>query len=435
MAEGNGDSENPFFDVIDKLKVRRDEKISELEKERMKQLEEAERQRILALEKRRKQLDEAKDILIADAKSCIASIPPLDYASSGSARFTSEAFAWFVEENSSSLPFSPRLLASASADGTVCLWDPDTGGQITTLELTDGELEISAVAFSKDGCILACGIEDGTIKLYDTNTLNHIKDLEIHDEGITFLTFSPTSDALVSSDWRGGVYVWNTATGKADELIFAKDAIQALAFSKDGTTLATGCNDGTVSIWDMNTQTLVNSHTMEHEVENLVFHGKNGWLGVSQLGSMVFLDLSTWKSESISPSPLRQIWSVASCPMDTFLAHGTDSGEIFLWRMDDPSRFHKLSGHSGGIFCLHISGVNEELVSCGGGEIFLWDTTKRTLVRSFDGQKGSILSVALSPGQSDINKVYTEVRGLLNAVKMTLISSNGIEYELHWTNE
>ncbi len=66
-----GDSENPFFDAIDQ----RDEKISAFEKERMKQLEEAERQRMLALEKRRKQLDEAKEVLIADAKSCIASIP------------------------------------------------------------------------------------------------------------------------------------------------------------------------------------------------------------------------------------------------------------------------------------------------------------------------------------------------------------------------
>ena len=437
MAKGNENSENPFFDAIDQLKVRRDEKISELEKERMKQLEEAERQRMLALEKRRKQLDEAKEVLISDAKSCIASIPPLDYAASGSAKFTSEAFAWFVEEDSSSLPFSPRLLASASTNGTVCLWDPDTGGLITTLDISLGEFEINAVAFSKDGGLFACGVDDGFIHLYDTNTMNHIKELEGHEEGITFLTFSPTSDALVSSDWGGQVYVWDPATGEAQKLDGSTggDAVQALAFSKDGKTLAVGCNDGTITVWDMKTQTLVNRQSLDHEVENLVFHGKNGWLAVSQLGSVIFLDLSTWEKELISPAPLRQVWSVASCPLNNFFAHGTDIGEIYAWPMDDPSRFHKLSGHAGGIQCLHASGVNEELVSCGEGEIFLWDTRKRTLVRSFEGQRGTILSVALSPGQSDINEVYTEVRGMLQAVEMTLSSTNGINFTLQWTKE
>jgi WD40 repeat protein len=393
---------------------------------------------MLALEKRRKQLDEAKEVLIADAKSCIASIPPLDYAASGSAKFTSEAFAWFVEEDSSSLPFSPRLLASASTNGTVCLWDPDTGGLITTLDIGDGEIEINAVAFSKDGGLLACGTDDGFIKLYDTNTMNHINDLEHHEEeGITFLAFSPTSDALVSSDWGGQVYVWDAGTGEAQRLggSTGYDAIQALAFSKDGETLASGCNDGTITVWDMKTRTLVNHCTMDHEVENLAFYGKNGQVVVSQLGSVIFLDLSTWEKQSISIAPLRQVWSIASCPMDTFLAQGTDIGDIYVWPMDDPSGFHKLSGHAGGIRCLHASGVNEELVSSGEGEIFLWDTRKRTLVRSFEGQEGTILSVALSPGQSDINEVYTEVRGMLEAVEMTLSSTNGIDFTLQWTSE
>ncbi len=78
--------------------------------------------------------------------------------------------------------------------------------------------------------------------------------------------------------------------------------------------------------------------------------------------------------------------------------------------------------------------VNEELVSSGEGEIFLWDTRKRTLVRSFEGP-GTILSVALSPGQSDINEVYTEVRGMLEAVEMTLSSTDGINFTLQWTSE
>ena len=112
--------------------------------------------------------------------------------------------------------------------------------------------------------------------------------------------------------------------------------------------------------------------------------------------------------------------------MDTFLAHGTDVGDIYVWPMDDPSRFHKLSGHAGGIQCLHASGVNEDLCPVVRGRFSFGTQGKRTLVRSFEGQGGTILSVALSPGQSDINEVYTEVQGMLEAVEMTLSSTDGI---------
>ena len=189
----------------------------------MKLLEEAERQRMLALEKRRKQLEEAKEVLIADAKSCIASIPPLDYAASGSAKFTSEAFAWFVEEDSSSLPFSPRLLASASDQRYRLSLGPRHRRPDHHAGHQFGEFEINAVAF-EDGGLLACGTDDGFIHLYDTNTMNHINDLEHHkEEGITFLAFSPTSDALVSSDWSGQVYVWDVPRVRLKDWAVALD--------------------------------------------------------------------------------------------------------------------------------------------------------------------------------------------------------------------
>jgi len=440
MGAKDGDSENPFFEAIAELKTRRDEKISELEKERTERLEEAERQRLQALEKRRMELNEAKEVLITDAKSCIASIPPLDYATSGSAKFTSEAFAWFVEEDSSCLPFSPRLLASASTDGTVCLWDPDTGGLITMLEDSEG-YEISAVAFSKDGGLLACGVGDGIIKLYDTNTMNNINDLEIHEDGVTFLAFSPTSDALVSSDWQGAVYVWNLATGEAHELCEPRGtAVQTLAFSNDGTTLAAGCNDGTINVWDLKKQTLVSHHSMEDEVESLVFH-RDKVLVVSQSDSVIFLNTTTEQTGNAQLN--NQICSIASGGKPKFFALGTGEGKIFVSFLKDygnaPEGFLTLNGHTGRVRCLHASGMNGELVSCGEGsdgcEIFLWNATGGTPLRKFEGQGGAILSVALSPGQSDINMVYTEVRRLIEAVEMELTSTNGIEFELSWTNE
>ena len=67
-----------------------------------------------------------------------------------------------------SVNFSPdgETLASAGYDGTICLWDVDTGQTRQTLEHTR---EVSSVSFSPDGQIIASGSSDNTIRLWDVS--------------------------------------------------------------------------------------------------------------------------------------------------------------------------------------------------------------------------------------------------------------------------
>ena len=151
--------------------------------------------------------------------------------------------------------FSPdgSLVASAGDDDVVGVWDVATGEQLA--DLTGHTQEVWSVAFNADG-LLASASRDRTIRLWDAES-GRQRTVLTQDDGLSGLAFSPDGTLLATGNWIDRtVILWDVATGaRRDTLSVPTDGLEGrgntedVAFSADGRTLATANSDGTVTLW------------------------------------------------------------------------------------------------------------------------------------------------------------------------------------------
>jgi WD40 repeat protein len=150
--------------------------------------------------------------------------------------------------------FSPdgRLLASASYDSTVRLWEVATRKPLATLRGHDKH--VRALAFTPDGRILATGGWDRLIRLWDMGTRRQIGTLLAHHTyEVWCIAISPDGRLLASgtpSQDRRSIRLFDLQTRRLVTWLSGHDQYAlAVAFNPRGDVLASGGTDHVVRLW------------------------------------------------------------------------------------------------------------------------------------------------------------------------------------------
>jgi WD40 repeat protein len=116
--------------------------------------------------------------------------------------------AWSPEGN---------FLATAGDDGFIQIWDTSSARILNSIDVNSNtgrddidDLIVYSLAWSPDGDYLATGSGDGSIRLWDANTGQNLAVMRGHENFVSYLAWSPDDQRLLSTGADGNVRIWNT---------------------------------------------------------------------------------------------------------------------------------------------------------------------------------------------------------------------------------
>ncbi|GKY92457.1 hypothetical protein MPSEU_000216200 [Mayamaea pseudoterrestris] len=223
------------------------------------------------------------------------------------------------------------LLASASDDKTVRIWDIATGESLS--ELKGHENFVFCV--DQQQTMVVSGSFDETVKLWDLRTGDCVCTLPAHSEPVTSVSFNRDGTCVCTASHDGLIRLWDVATGECLKTIFAagNPPVCSAKFSPNGKFLLAGTLDSVIRLWPVTTTSKSQScsksyssfehiHTKYSVVSDFIpgYHG-NIVTG-SENGSVVIYDIQSKQVRQVLKGHKDSVLAVSAHDKLSLLASG-----------------------------------------------------------------------------------------------------------------
>jgi WD40 repeat protein len=312
------------------------------------------------------------------------------------------------------LAFGPGAdaLATGNGNGSIQLWSPAALHQ-QSAPLAVGPVSSvtghAPAAFSVGGRLLATSNGHGTVRVWDVVTRRPVGQPLPGYRTVTGLALSPDGKTLAVAG--SGVRLWQTATGRplgAALPSAGRGRYRAVAFSPDGSMLATLGPDGTARIWSVATR---------QEIGAPMTVGGRG----AQTGAVAFSpDGRTLVT--VGAGGRIQLWSVAThkpdgrpmaagpativvafSPGGATMATGGSDGSVRLWDVATQQEIGTpMTADAQPVYAAAFGPGGSVLATAGGdGRVRLWDVaTRQEIGTPMTADAQPVYAAAFGPGGS-----------------------------------
>jgi len=263
------------------------------------------------------------------------------------------------------------LIAAAGSDGQIVVWDAGTGTRLRAF----GAPGAGVTALTSSEHVLLAGRADGSVSLWQLDSGEKLADFDEHEGPVWGAAFLGSSRQFATVGEDAKVRLWDGARGLRMVWSEHKKPVFAIAYNARAHLIATAGADRSVKLWDERRRRLIRSYDgIVEDVRALALSPDGGLLASAGNDKTI----SIWstadggKSRSLEGHTNR-VLSIAFSPDGKLLASGSEDGTVRLWDATSGALVTTYEGHVQPVRAVAFVGDGRRLASAGeDGSVRLW---------------------------------------------------------------